>query len=200
MTMIQNQYKRFDVQGIDDPGKNDKVKTKGIAGYGQGKLCKIIGWIMEKIFHKWVLVQTENGKIYLNCKSFVNWYARIPHNHFSKEKVQKLSHDPKFVQQAIADLVALTTRPVEELQDLEPTSRNEDELRVTQQVEELDEPIIELKTGLSEEEQQVANEIASKNGVSPELTEEYLHPETTEERKQEILELMRKELEGSSSS
>lgn len=104
MKILPNSSNRFDVIGIDDPDK------KGIAGY-KG-ICKIWGWILEKIFRKAVSIKTDGGKVYLNCKSFVHWLKRVDPNHsLSKEKLFKFSHRSKFVKRAISKLAARILQP-----------------------------------------------------------------------------------------
>lgn len=100
INVSRNSLNRFEVAGILDPGKKGKA---GIAGYRCK--CKFFGWILEKVFRKFVAVQTKEGLVYLNCKSFTNWLDRVqPGRKLSKKELEKSSHDSKFIEKAIADM------------------------------------------------------------------------------------------------
>lgn len=72
----------------------------GIAGF-HGCIARIIGWVLEKIFHKTVRVEASNGIYYLNCQSIANWFQRI--GYVSQD--MKI-HDREWVKAALEGIVA----------------------------------------------------------------------------------------------
>lgn len=115
---------RFDIQGLQDPGKAEKngIVKKGISGYSS----KFLGWILAKIFHKAVRV----GDVYLNCSSLAQYLGRVKAP-YSKEKLEKISHSAKHVEKVIERLlkpkqvtptlpqvVVETEEEIEEVQEL----------------------------------------------------------------------------------
>lgn len=118
MNVSKNSFNRFDIKNVEDPGfvlKTGK-KVTGISGF-HGKLANIIGWIMEKIFHKTVGVKINEATFYFNCKSVVNWLNRVessldqnPKNPLNvnkaKTNLSERSHDATFVKNELERIVA----------------------------------------------------------------------------------------------
>ncbi|QLH37333.1 MAG: hypothetical protein HWD61_15295 [Parachlamydiaceae bacterium] len=82
----KNHYGRFDLSPMRDP------MGRGINGY-HGILDNIIGFILEKIFHKTVSFEWQNGSktstYYFNCKSFAKWYHKVHPDHPSINSFEK---------------------------------------------------------------------------------------------------------------
>lgn len=78
---IRNQENRFEIAGVQDPRTlsnpfSKVILPEGINGY-QGGLWNVIGWILENIFCKAVSFETDEGRVYLNKKSLVNYLGRV---------------------------------------------------------------------------------------------------------------------------
>lgn len=133
MKISQNSLKRYDIDGIKDPGKNEKKGKKkihitGIAGY-KG----FIGCLL-KLFGKAVSVKTKEGTIYLNCKSIAHWYKRVnSSSNLSEKELSKLSHNSRWVKQQVSFLMEQKQR-----------SEAHNQRNVVQPSEPIQEPIVEI--------------------------------------------------------
>jgi len=107
MKILINSSNRLDINNIPDPGfvKNGKT-ISGVNGY-KGSLGKIIGWLLEKVFHKAVRVEAENAVFYSNCRSLVKWINRVNPEKISPTNLEKLSHQSESVQQAIEKILGI---------------------------------------------------------------------------------------------
>ena len=57
----------------------------------------MVGWILEKIFHKTVAIKGEDGNYYLNCKSVENWLKRVDPEQYRDKNLEKDTHNSKWV-------------------------------------------------------------------------------------------------------
>lgn len=90
MEIFKNNFNRFEIKYVIDPGFGDK-KVKGINGF-HGWLGGLIGLILEKIFHKTVAIQIDEKTFYFNCKSLVKWFKRIE-NQPDNDNIKKIVDD-----------------------------------------------------------------------------------------------------------
>lgn len=110
MKILVNSSNRLDINNIPDPGFVKSGKTiSGVNGY-KGSLGKIIGWLLEKVFHKAVRVQAENGVFYFNCRSLVKWINRVDSEKNSPANLDKLSHQSTAVQQVIEKILGIKAK------------------------------------------------------------------------------------------
>lgn len=119
---------RFNIKHIEDPGfkKNGKL-INGIYGY-HGLLENIIGFILEKIFHKTVAVKTVDGSgtYYLNCISLVKWLKRVKPG-IDPSQIESKSHDSKWVAMIINELLKAKKQPNTELSSEKTKEQSEKE-------------------------------------------------------------------------
>ena len=110
MKILINSSNRLDIDNIPDPGVVKRGKTiSGVNGY-KGVLGKIMGWLLEKVFHKAVRVEGENGVFYFNCKSLVKWINRVNSEKNSPADLNKLSHQSTAVQQLIEKILDIKVK------------------------------------------------------------------------------------------
>lgn len=81
MQIKKNDFNRFNIDEIKDPGLDVKGKTvQGITGF-HGGIGALFGVLLEKIFHKTVGIKTDDGTYYLNRKSLTNYIKRVDPTH-----------------------------------------------------------------------------------------------------------------------
>lgn len=78
MQISKNNHHRYEFGQIKDPGftKNGKF-ISGVKGY-EGAIGLLIGWVLDKIFHKAFRIESSDGPLYINCNSMRKWTQRIP--------------------------------------------------------------------------------------------------------------------------
>lgn len=157
MKILENSYKRYEIAYLSEEDshfkqipnewtKNGK-KISGIYGF-HGRLENIIGWLLEKLFHKTVKVEGlgGDGVHYFDCESLKSYLGRIKSQDLFKDKIGDIdTHDRKAVQtqleaiQTIAKEAKLVENkaPLEEQKSLTEEERNLSEAERKQQYESL---------------------------------------------------------------
>lgn len=112
MNITLNTFNRYEVTGIADTGfDRNNIKVTGIRGFGNATLiARIVGWILDKIFHITVAVEAGNGTFYFNRKSVIKWLNRVDAQHKvigNRDIESKIKKDSKCIERMIGELIIL---------------------------------------------------------------------------------------------